>query len=128
MRWNHEREQYKNKRPHDTKYTLQRDKTQSQRHIQDDKKNTYMKTENEYYAWIAPKTCFQQWTPDDKHHLQYATDNTEFYTVTTREFLKFYNFYYFRGTRQRSWLRGYATSRKVAGSSPDEVIGFFQLT
>jgi hypothetical protein len=25
------------------------------------------------------------------------------------------------GTRQRSWLRHYATSRKVAGSSPDEV-------
>jgi hypothetical protein len=25
----------------------------------------------------------------------------------------------------RSWLRHYATSRKVAGSSPDEVIGFF---
>jgi hypothetical protein len=27
-----------------------------------------------------------------------------------------------------SWLRGYATSRKVAGSSPNEVTGFFQLT
>jgi hypothetical protein len=26
---------------------------------------------------------------------------------------------------QRSWLRHYATSRKVAGSIPDEVIGFF---
>jgi hypothetical protein len=25
------------------------------------------------------------------------------------------------GTRQRSWLRHYATSRNVAGSSPDEV-------
>jgi hypothetical protein len=25
------------------------------------------------------------------------------------------------GTLQRSWLRHYATSRKVAGSSPDEV-------
>jgi hypothetical protein len=29
------------------------------------------------------------------------------------------------GTRQRSWLRHYATSRNVAGSIPDEVIGFF---
>jgi hypothetical protein len=29
-------------------------------------------------------------------------------------------------TRQRSWLRHYATSRKVAGSSPDEV-DFFNL-
>jgi hypothetical protein len=29
------------------------------------------------------------------------------------------------GTRQRSWLRHCATSRKVAGSIPDEVIGFF---
>jgi hypothetical protein len=26
--------------------------------------------------------------------------------------------------RQRSWLRQYATSRKVAGSIPDEIIGF----
>jgi hypothetical protein len=30
-------------------------------------------------------------------------------------------------TRQRSWLRRYATSRKVAGSIPDEVIKIFQL-
>jgi hypothetical protein len=31
------------------------------------------------------------------------------------------------GTRQRSWLRHYATSRKVAGSSPDEVVGLFSF-
>jgi hypothetical protein len=30
-------------------------------------------------------------------------------------------------TRQRSWLRHYATSWKVAGSIPDEVTGFFDL-
>jgi hypothetical protein len=30
-----------------------------------------------------------------------------------------------RGTRWRSWLRYYVTSRKVAGSNPDEVIEFF---
>jgi hypothetical protein len=29
--------------------------------------------------------------------------------------------------RQRSWLRHYATNRKVAGSIPDGVIGFFNL-
>jgi hypothetical protein len=29
------------------------------------------------------------------------------------------------GTRYRSWLRHYAASRKVAGSIPDEFIGFF---
>jgi hypothetical protein len=29
------------------------------------------------------------------------------------------------GTRYCSWLRHYATSRKVAGSIPDEVTGFF---
>jgi hypothetical protein len=29
------------------------------------------------------------------------------------------------GTPQRSWLRHYATSRKVAGSISDEVIAFF---
>jgi hypothetical protein len=31
------------------------------------------------------------------------------------------------GTRQRSWLRHHATSRKVTGSIPDKVIGFFSL-
>jgi hypothetical protein len=30
-----------------------------------------------------------------------------------------------RGTQSRSWLRQYATNRKVAGSIPDEVIVFF---
>jgi hypothetical protein len=34
---------------------------------------------------------------------------------------------YVSGTRQRSWLRHYSTSRKVAGSSPDEVIGYFSI-
>jgi hypothetical protein len=29
-----------------------------------------------------------------------------------------------RGTRQRSWLRHYVTSRKVAGSLCDEVVVF----
>ena len=32
------------------------------------------------------------------------------------------------GTRWHSWLRHCATSRKVAGSIPDCVIGFFSLT
>jgi len=32
---------------------------------------------------------------------------------------------YLRGTRWRSWLRHCATSRKVAGSIPDVVTGFF---
>jgi hypothetical protein len=36
-------------------------------------------------------------------------------------------FYPFHPTRWRSWLRHYATSRKVAGSIPDEVIGYFNL-
>jgi hypothetical protein len=31
------------------------------------------------------------------------------------------------GTQQRSWLRHYATSRKVASSSPDGVDFFFNL-
>jgi hypothetical protein len=30
-------------------------------------------------------------------------------------------------TRWRSWLRHYATSRRVASSSPDEDIEFFQV-
>jgi len=33
--------------------------------------------------------------------------------------------YIYGGTRWRSWLRHCATSRKVAGSIPDGVIGFF---
>jgi hypothetical protein len=34
-------------------------------------------------------------------------------------------YYYFSwGTWGRSWLRHYATNRKVAGSIPDEVFGF----
>jgi hypothetical protein len=36
-----------------------------------------------------------------------------------------YTYATYRGTEYRSWLRHYATSRKVAGSNPDEVIGFF---
>jgi hypothetical protein len=49
------------------------------------------------------------------------------YLITIRWFIH-------RKTRERgnvvwrSWLRHYATNRKVAGSIPDEVIGFFQLT
>jgi hypothetical protein len=31
----------------------------------------------------------QHRTPDDTHHLQYATVNIEFYIVTTAEFLNF---------------------------------------
>jgi hypothetical protein len=30
-----------------------------------------------------------------------------------------------RGTRYHSWLRHYATSQKVAGLNPIEIIGFF---
>jgi len=33
-----------------------------------------------------------------------------------------------RDTRWRSWFRHRAASRKVAGSIPDGVIGFFSLT
>jgi hypothetical protein len=35
---------------------------------------------------------------------------------------------YLGGTRWRIWLRHCATNRKVAGSIPDDVIGFFSLT
>jgi hypothetical protein len=31
-------------------------------------------------------------------------------------------------TRYRCWVRYYATSQQVAGSIPDEAIGFFQFT
>jgi hypothetical protein len=37
-----------------------------------------------------------------------------------------YNFIFW-STQQRSWLRHYVRSRKVADSIPDEVIGFFNL-
>jgi hypothetical protein len=39
-----------------------------------------------------------------------------------------YIFWLKHSTKKCSWLRHYATSRKVAGSSSDEVIGVFQLT
>jgi hypothetical protein len=42
--------------------------------------------------------------------------------------LKQFNKGFFWGRRWRSWLRHCATSRKVAGSIPDGVIGFFLLT
>jgi hypothetical protein len=37
------------------------------------------------------------------------------------------NYIYYKGhtVAERSWLRHCATGRKVAGSYPDEVIGFF---
>jgi hypothetical protein len=35
------------------------------------------------------------------------------------------NYYYFNLYFLHSWLRHYATIRKVAGSNPDEVTGFF---
>jgi hypothetical protein len=35
------------------------------------------------------------------------------------------NITFMGGTRQRGWLKHYATSRRVAGLIPDEVIGFF---
>jgi hypothetical protein len=31
----------------------------------------------------------------------------------------------FGGTRKRGWLRHYATSWKIVGSIPDEIVGFF---
>jgi hypothetical protein len=37
------------------------------------------------------------------------------------------SYYNIEGTQWRSWLRHYATGQKVAGSSVDEVIGFFNL-
>jgi hypothetical protein len=43
------------------------------------------------------------------------------------EFVYLYT-YLFGGTRWRSWLRHYATNRKVVGSIPDDVIGFFNLS
>ena len=43
----------------------------------------------------------------------------------TMYYYYYYYYYYYCGTRWRSWLRHYATSRKVAGSIPDGVIGIF---
>jgi hypothetical protein len=40
-----------------------------------------------------------------------------------REFPRIFNF--IDSTTKLSWLRHYATRRKVAGSSPDAVMGFF---
>jgi hypothetical protein len=41
-------------------------------------------------------------------------------------FIIYYNILYIWGTRWRSWLRHCSTSRKVAGSIPERVIGIFR--
>jgi hypothetical protein len=76
MHWNQKQEQYKNKRPRDTKYITHTNEKKTQlRHIQEDKKNTYIKTENEYFVWIAPKTY--------KHNSEPRMINTTYNTRQT---------------------------------------------
>jgi hypothetical protein len=79
-----------NTHPHDKKYTThsKENNSQSQRHILEDKKKyTYkLKNSNNIIREYQQKIKKQQRTPDDTHHLQYSTNNTEFYTETTREF------------------------------------------
>jgi hypothetical protein len=69
--------------------------------------NVYVQILN---AIISQYNCFQKYVDD----LTYSTSwwNSACFTMA-------------RGTRLRSWLKYYATIRKVAGSIPDEVIGIF---
>ena len=50
-----------------------------------------------------------------------------FYCISISAFCRFKlcTIFYIRDTRWHSWLRHCATSRKVAGSIPDGVIGIF---
>jgi hypothetical protein len=55
--------------------------------------------------------------------------NTELFNFLIKQLIVKKGLYYTNGgTRWRSWLRHYAISRKVAGSNPDEIIGFSQFT
>jgi hypothetical protein len=56
---------------------------------------------------------------------QLLTDNFVFYTLSPYGFIQHYKVSILRVTRWCSWLRHCTTSRKVAGSIPDGVIGNF---
>ena len=48
--------------------------------------------------------------------------------LTMEEQKYYFSYKNIGGTRWRSWLRHCATRRKVAGSIPDGIVGFFSFT
>jgi hypothetical protein len=70
--------------------------------------------QNVQYMWDL--RFLQQWLCEDNFFLRYDD-------VTSQETVIFCVPYYKWCTRWRSWLRHYATSQKVVGSSPDDVNG-----
>jgi len=57
-----------------------------------------------------------------------VTENTSYAKLIQLKWYYYYYYYYYYywgGMRWRSWLRHYVTSRKVAGSIPDGIIGIF---
>jgi hypothetical protein len=62
--------------------------------------------------WIKPKNSV---LPSVIYHIRSPSKLTQLSVLYKKN----------TGTRWRSWLRHYATNRKVAGSIPDEVTGFF---
>ena len=73
-------------------------------------------------SWGEVAKCLSKW----KIFRTYFVENSETY-VFFPQILLFLRQLWAQnwGTRWRSWLRHCATSRKVAGSIPDGVIGFF---
>ena len=67
---------------------------------------------------LTPEFVIQEVHRDCHKPLQCATVNTNYY---------YYYYYYYYFSRWRIWWRHRATSRKVAGSIPDYVIGIFHL-
>jgi hypothetical protein len=62
--------------------------------------------------------------PNFKTNMNKYKDTTYIQVLVSLLAIFIYSTCYWR-TRQRSWLKHYATNPKVAGSIPDEVIGLF---
>jgi hypothetical protein len=92
----------------------------------------------EYYSVLPKIVPIFGWSPvsETSFHIQIRTlDDAQkienFINIaSSRTFGSYWTLGWIVSTRRGapSWLRQHATSRKVAGSIPYEVIGFFQLT
>ena len=77
-----------------------------------------------YLKIFCSMTCFSDRSQNKLrcgHHAKWRL----YWADEARNWIFLLCFSRLRGTRRRSWLRHCATSRKVAGSIPDSVIGIF---
>jgi hypothetical protein len=77
--------------------------------------NYAVPTSSSEYKWVYSLNMHESYRPLLQEISKLTASSKYFHS----------NYYLYLGTQYRSWLRNYATSRKVAGSNPDEVIGFF---